>query len=723
MPWSRCLAPVLPSLSRRSRCEEPSDSEPPTQRPPRVVVVGAGLTGCLTAALLRRSLPQLELQVWERATYPSGRFGAGLAFEGHWLDLGAQVLSLIEVDSGHPNAGADGHNLQSSDLCSAWEEVQKMVSQSFLHRVPDDMLAATEERMKYTGLWAHFWCHQGFGALQRRYLAEARAELRHGRVDAVADGTLVITKRPSGQVLREEADLVILAVPAPEVLRVTGPGRWPAVAAALERIRYDRRSAVGVALDHALLLPVADAFAGAAEMSLDLPQYVEADDKVHLIAWQNVKRMECHGVSSTSIPHGDPILLVVHSTTSEPNFHLSDALKAVSQVLGVPSSLVEGLVLKSKMVDWTSCQMVQPLESIPTNLRVEEPCLQHGRVIVVLRWNLALATAAKSAKWKRALSLMQGLRTEALQPDVVTFNTLLRACTRASRWKLGLFMLDSMREQELKADAVTFTSLLGFQKDAAAWIRAVAILHAMQLALLQPDGHALNAVLAECMAAGHWTLGLILLKQVQSAQLASRKPDKQHAVALSTVMAGAVRAGRWDVALSLFGACEALDRVDGVLLSTCMRVCRAGHFWQLGLLLLPRAQDPDAAVYNAAISMCADAGQWQTALGLFGEAHRNQRTDTTSCNAAITACDRGRAWPHALYTFHLAVGLRDYISYCAIFSACRGQWPLTLALLRMAASEQIQPGERAWSALLTSCNSQWELGLVLADEGAQAEYR
>lgn len=62
-----------------------------------------------------------------------------------------------------------------------------------------------QERMKYTGLWAHFWCHQGFGALQRRYLAEARAELRHGRVDAVADGTLVITKRPSGQVLREEA--------------------------------------------------------------------------------------------------------------------------------------------------------------------------------------------------------------------------------------------------------------------------------------------------------------------------------------------------------------------------------------------------------------------------------------------------------------------------------------------------------------------------------------
>jgi len=35
----------------------------------------------------------------------------------------------------------------------------------------------------------------------------------------------------------------------------------------------------------------------------------------------------------------------------------------------------------------------------------------------VLRWNLAIATAAKAAKWKRAMSLMLGLNAQALQPD------------------------------------------------------------------------------------------------------------------------------------------------------------------------------------------------------------------------------------------------------------------------------------------------------------------
>ena len=57
---------------------------------------------------------------------------------------------MIEVDSGHPNAGADGHNLQSSDLHCAWEEVQKMLREGFLYRVPEDMLAATEDHFEHS---------------------------------------------------------------------------------------------------------------------------------------------------------------------------------------------------------------------------------------------------------------------------------------------------------------------------------------------------------------------------------------------------------------------------------------------------------------------------------------------------------------------------------------------------------------------------------------------
>ena len=266
-----------------------------------------------------------------------------------------------------------------------------------------------------------------------------------------------------------------------------------------------------------------------------------------------------------------------------------------------------------------------------------------------------------------------------------------------------------------------------------AWLRALRVLHEMHMATLQADATALNAVLADCMATGPWVWGLMLLQRLQ------RFGPKAFAVALSTAMAGAVRHGRWDVALSLLQSYD--PAIDGVLLATCMRVCRAGHLWQLGLSLLPRAR-ADVAVYNAAISMCADAGQWQLALKLLGRAHDETRLDTTSCNAAITACDRGQAWQHALHIFHLSAGLRDVISfsaslgylmipmffgylmdpydtndtngtffgthwprmprgltataqpsgYGAIISACRAQWPLTLSLLRLAASEDIRPG-------------------------------
>ena len=83
----------------------------------------------------------------------------------------------------------------------------------------------------------------------------------------------------------------------------------------------------------------------------------------------------------------------------------------------------------------------------------------------VLRWNLAIATAAKKAKWRRAISLMKGLQDQDLQPDIITFNTTLRACTRASRWPVAVKIFHVMKDQKLRPDAVSFTSLLGFQKD------------------------------------------------------------------------------------------------------------------------------------------------------------------------------------------------------------------------------------------------------------------
>ena len=66
---------------------------------PKVLIVGAGLTGCLTSYLVRKQCgDSINLQVFERSPYPSGRFGAGLRYregEGMWADMGSQVILHI----------------------------------------------------------------------------------------------------------------------------------------------------------------------------------------------------------------------------------------------------------------------------------------------------------------------------------------------------------------------------------------------------------------------------------------------------------------------------------------------------------------------------------------------------------------------------------------------------------------------------------------------------
>ena len=101
-------------------------------RKPIVLVVGAGLTGCLVTYLARKKYgDRIDLYVMERSPYPSGRFGAGLRYDisndsflikkAQWCDMGSQVLSVLNCDSDHPNACTSGHGMKDTDLKQAWE--------------------------------------------------------------------------------------------------------------------------------------------------------------------------------------------------------------------------------------------------------------------------------------------------------------------------------------------------------------------------------------------------------------------------------------------------------------------------------------------------------------------------------------------------------------------------------------------------------------------------
>ena len=68
----------------------------------------------------------------------------------------------------------------------------------------------------------------------------------------------------------------------------------------------------------------------------------------------------------------------------------------------------------------------------------------------VLRWNLAIATAAKAAKWKRAMSLMLGLNAQALQPD-----TWITWC-----WEFTSGKPPKLREYSRKVSLLLFSAAM-----------------------------------------------------------------------------------------------------------------------------------------------------------------------------------------------------------------------------------------------------------------------
>ena len=71
-----------------------AEEEQKLEKKTRVLIVGAGLTGCLTAYLLKEKCGTLiDLHILERSPYPSGRFGAGVRYKNEMSGWNPQSYS------------------------------------------------------------------------------------------------------------------------------------------------------------------------------------------------------------------------------------------------------------------------------------------------------------------------------------------------------------------------------------------------------------------------------------------------------------------------------------------------------------------------------------------------------------------------------------------------------------------------------------------------------
>ncbi|XP_053891340.1 renalase isoform X2 [Malaclemys terrapin pileata] len=170
----------------------------------RVLIVGAGPTGSLCAALLRRELPQRPLRIvlWDKARGAGGRMTTSRSPHNPrcTADLGAQYITLRP-------AYAQKHQSFYEDLLA--------------HGVLKPLTAPVEGMVMEEGSH-NFVTPQGISSIVKHYLTESGADVfyeHHVTQIYLRGGKWEVCKKTGSP---EQFDIVVLTIPVPQILQLQG---------------------------------------------------------------------------------------------------------------------------------------------------------------------------------------------------------------------------------------------------------------------------------------------------------------------------------------------------------------------------------------------------------------------------------------------------------------------------------------------------------------------
>ncbi|XP_064369621.1 renalase isoform X3 [Dromaius novaehollandiae] len=167
----------------------------------RVLVVGAGLTGSVCAALLRAAGPG-RLEVWDKARGAGGRMSTsrGARDAACTADLGAQYLTL-ETGRAGPRR-------------SFYEELLS-------HGILEPLTAPIEGMLVKEGS-RNYMAPQGTSSIVKYYLKQSGADVfyeHHVTHISLRDGKWEVSRKMGSP---EQFDIVILTMPVPQILQLQG---------------------------------------------------------------------------------------------------------------------------------------------------------------------------------------------------------------------------------------------------------------------------------------------------------------------------------------------------------------------------------------------------------------------------------------------------------------------------------------------------------------------
>ncbi|CAK0899350.1 unnamed protein product [Prorocentrum cordatum] len=371
-----------------------------------------------------------------------------------------------------------------------------------------------------------------------------------------------------------------------------------------------------------------------------------------------------------------------------------------------------------------------------------------------------------AAEWQQAFELASSLRHSGLFPRdprgrLKVTNSAIFACKAAGEWRQALAMFSATPHRSV----TTYNAAIGAAEAGGAlvlpwrarrpWVRAVALLAQMDRLAFEPAEVTYGSAIDCCEKGAEWQRGLDLLWDAVERQVTPL--DGICRIAARACAAG----GAWQQALLLLQAtlrpCDGgnsqIPPATANMICSVVGACGTESAWRRALqLLFELPVDPrvlDVTVFNAAISACETAGEWQQALALFALAGSRGRQawspDAVSCNALLSACEKGAQWKRALA---LLESMRRHgpdptpTSLNAALSACEkaSQWEAALALLAgragwhpLGAAQTRAPSARAataveggrvdvemipYNAVIAACakSQEWKRALALLDD-------
>ncbi|XP_032922690.1 renalase [Catharus ustulatus] len=259
----------------------------------RVLVVGAGLTGAASAALLRGA-PRGHVAVWDKARGAGGRMSTTRADRGS-ADLGAQFVTC-EPELAGPRL-------------SFYEE---LVSHGVLKA-----LTAPVEGMVLREGSQNYVAPQGISSVVKYYLEQSGAQVCYEQQVthiSLRDGRWEVSRKAGPP---EQFDVVILTMPVPQILQLQGDivdiinGSQKQQ---LESASYSSRYALGLFFE-----------AGAGIAVPWAAQYISDNPCIRFISIDNKKR----NIESPEIGPS----VVVHTTVTFGSEHLDSDPAEVQQII------------------------------------------------------------------------------------------------------------------------------------------------------------------------------------------------------------------------------------------------------------------------------------------------------------------------------------------------------------------------------------------------------